>query len=152
MMQIGVIGLGRTGAGLARRLMHGGHDCVAYDVESADSLHDFVAKLDRPCVLWITLPASVAGDTIDRLVSILRIGDVVIDGGNGDARDAIERARRLGRRGIHFIDVGTSGGVMNVRGNEAVVDHVDPIFRTVALGAYLRSDLDEHSDACHASV
>ena len=123
-MQLGMIGLGRMGANLVRRLMRDGHRCVAYDrnpdvvktleaegATGAESLADFAAKLDKPRNIWIMVPAGVVQSTLDQLRPLLDADDVVIDGGNSYYRDDIGRAADLKRDGIHFIDVGTSGGV-----------------------------------------
>jgi 6-phosphogluconate dehydrogenase len=153
--QLGMIGLGRMGANLTRRLMRDGHPCVAYDrsasvvkqlegegATGASSLADFVAKLDKPRALWIMLPAAVVQPTLDQLVPLLEAGDIVIDGGNSYYRDDITRAKDLITRGIHFIDVGTSGGVwglergycLMIGGDDEAVGRLDPIFKTIAPG------------------
>src|SRR6266545_2834852 len=123
-MQLGMIGLGRMGANLVRRLMRDGHRCVAYDVNpdvvkalaadgarGADHLADFVAKLERPRNIWIMVPAGIVASTLGQLRPLLEAGDIVIDGGNSYYRDDITRAADLRRDGIHFVDCGTSGGV-----------------------------------------
>jgi len=153
--QLGMIGLGRMGANLTRRLMRDGHHCVAYDrsanvvkqlegdgATGANSLADFVAKLDKPRALWIMLPAAVVQPTLDQLVPLLEAGDIVIDGGNSYYRDDITRAKDLITRGIHFIDVGTSGGVwglergycLMIGGENEPVEHLDPIWKSIAPG------------------
>jgi len=150
-----MIGLGRMGANLTRRLMRDGHHCVAYDrsanvvkqlegdgATGANSLADFVAKLDKPRALWIMLPAAVVQPTLDQLVPLLEAGDIVIDGGNSYYRDDITRAKDLITRGIHFIDVGTSGGVwglergycLMIGGENEPVEHLDPIWKSIAPG------------------
>jgi 6-phosphogluconate dehydrogenase len=155
-MQLGMIGLGRMGANLVRRLMHDGHRCVAYDrspdvvkqlaaegAEGADSLADFVAKLSQPRAIWIMVPAAVVQSTIDELKPLLAGGDIIIDGGNSYYRDDIERAKQLRAASIHYVDVGTSGGVFGLErgfclmigGEQDVVQHLDPIFKTLAPGA-----------------
>jgi 6-phosphogluconate dehydrogenase len=155
-MQLGMIGLGRMGANLVRRLMRDGHDCVAYDrspnvvkqlqgegATGASSLEDFVAKLEKPRALWIMLPAAVVQPTLDQLVPLLDAGDMVIDGGNSYYRDDIIRAKDLITRGIHFIDCGTSGGVwgldrgycLMIGGENEPVEHLDPIWKSIAPGA-----------------
>jgi len=155
-MQLGMIGLGRMGANLVRRLMRDGHSCVAYDVSTdavaalaaegatgADSLEDFVAKLSTPRAIWVMVPAGYVQDTLDRLAPLLDEGDIVIDGGNSYYRDDIHRAAQLSAKGLHYVDCGTSGGVwglergfcLMIGGEDAVVSHLDPIFRTIAPGA-----------------
>ncbi|MEU7641440.1 phosphogluconate dehydrogenase (NAD(+)-dependent, decarboxylating) [Streptomyces sp. NPDC039016] len=154
-MQLGMIGLGRMGANLVRRLMRDGHHCVVSDVNAAavaelagegatgaDSLPDFVAKLDRPRALWLMLPAAIVDSILDQLEPLLEPGDIVIDGGNSYYRDDITRARRLADRSLHYVDCGTSGGVwglergycLMIGGEEEVVAHLDPIFKTIAPG------------------
>jgi 6-phosphogluconate dehydrogenase len=123
-MQIGMVGLGRMGANLTRRLMRGGHEVVVFDLNpeavallehegatASASFEDLVAKLSRPRAAWIMVPAGVAGETADRLADLLDADDVIVDGGNTYYRDDLERAERYGARGIHYVDVGTSGGV-----------------------------------------
>ncbi len=154
-MQLGMIGLGRMGANLVRRLMRDGHRCVAYDrsadavqqLESdgatgASSLADFVAKLEQPRAIWIMVPAGVVQATIDQLRPLLAEGDIVIDGGNSYYRDDIDRAKQLKSAGIHYVDCGTSGGVwgldrgycLMIGGEQGPVEHLDPIFKTIAPG------------------
>ena len=154
-MQLGMVGLGRMGANIVRRLMRGGHECVVYDVDAqavkaleqegaigAGSLDDFVAKLSHPRAAWVMVPAAFAGDTVDQLAARMERGDVVIDGGNSYYRDDIERAGRLEPAGIHYLDVGTSGGVFGLErgfclmigGERSAVERLDPIFRTLAPG------------------
>ena len=154
-MQLGMIGLGRMGANLVRRLMRAGHECVVYDLDQAsvrrlesegaigaDSLADLVAKLQAPRAAWVMVPAAFTGQTIDELSELMTTGDIVIDGGNSYYRDDVDRAKALARRGIHYVDVGTSGGVFGLErgfclmigGEKAVVDHLDPLFRTIAPG------------------
>jgi 6-phosphogluconate dehydrogenase len=155
-MQLGMIGLGRMGANLVRRLMRDGHECVVFDRNApkvkaleaegaigASSVDDFVAKLTVPRAAWIMLPAAVTGQTATGLAEKMQQGDIIIDGGNSYYRDDIERAKVLQRDGIHFVDVGTSGGVFGLErgfclmigGEEEVVRHLDPIFATIAPGA-----------------
>jgi 6-phosphogluconate dehydrogenase len=154
-MQLGMVGLGRMGGNLVRRLMRGGHRCVVYDVNAdavtklegegatgATSLEDFVAKLDKPRAVWLMLPAAVVEPTLDRLVPLLEPGDAVIDGGNSYYRDDIVRAKRLAPTKIHYLDCGTSGGVwglergyaLMIGGETEAVQRLDPIFRTIAPG------------------
>src|ERR1039458_2417400 len=154
-MQLGMIGLGRMGANLVRRLMLGGHECVVFDVDPASvellekegalgarSLQEFVDKLSVPRAAWVMVPAAVAGKTIDDLGALMAEGDIVIDGGNTYYRDDIDRAARLRPRGLHYVDVGTSGGVFGLErgfclmigGEEEVVTHLEPLFRTIAPG------------------
>jgi len=154
-MQLGMIGLGRMGANLVRRLMQDGHECVAYDVTpaavktlegegatGATTLADFVAQLSKPRAVWIMVPAGVVDSTLEDLVPLLDEGDIVLDGGNSYYRDDIERAGRLRQQKIHYVDVGTSGGVFGLErgfclmigGEDDVVRHLDPIFATIAPG------------------
>ena len=154
-MQLGMVGLGRMGANLARRLMRDGHDCVVYDVNAeavatlrADgavatgSLDEFVAALTPPRTAWVMVPAALTGDTIDALASRMSEGDVIIDGGNSYYRDDIERAEKLAALGLHHVDIGTSGGVhglergfcLMIGGEPQVVERLDPIFRSIAPG------------------
>jgi 6-phosphogluconate dehydrogenase len=155
-MQLGMVGLGRMGANLVRRLMRDGHRCVVYDVNAdvvkelegegatgATSLEDFVAKLDKPRAAWLMLPAAIVDSTLDQLVPLLEPGDAVIDGGNSYYRDDIARAKRLAPKGIHYVDCGTSGGVwgldrgycLMIGGEAEVVARLDPIFKSIAPGA-----------------
>jgi 6-phosphogluconate dehydrogenase len=154
-MQLGMIGLGRMGSNLVRRLMRDGHRCVAYDVNSgavksleaegaqgAESLADFVAKLDKPRAIWIMIPAGIVEGTLAELRPLLEADDIVIDGGNSYYRDDIPRAKDLKSDGIHFVDCGTSGGVwglergycLMIGGEDEPVRRLDPIFKTIAPG------------------
>ena len=154
-MQLGMVGLGRMGANLVRRLMRDGHRCVAFDMNAdavsalekegatgATSLSDFVDKLQNPRAIWLMLPAAVVDSTLDQLVGLLDPGDTVIDGGNSYYRDDITRAKNLLTKNIHYVDVGTSGGVwglergysLMIGGENEVVEHLDPIFKTIAPG------------------
>jgi 6-phosphogluconate dehydrogenase len=155
-MQFGMIGLGRMGANMARRLMRAGHSCVAYDAFPASietlqaegaigarSLEDLVSKLSCPRVVWMMVPAATVDHTIAQLAPLLEGGDVVVDGGNSHYRDDIHRAERLSKHGIKYVDCGTSGGVLGLErgyclmiGGEAnVVRYLDPIFKTLAPGS-----------------
>jgi 6-phosphogluconate dehydrogenase len=154
-MQVGMIGLGRMGANLARRLMRDGHRCVVFDLDrdavrelegegaaGATSLTDFVAKLERPRSVWLMLPAAVVQRTLDDLAELLDQDDTVIDGGNSYYRDDITRSQALRSRRIHYLDCGTSGGVwglergycLMIGGDPGPVPRLDPVFRTIAPG------------------
>jgi 6-phosphogluconate dehydrogenase len=156
-MQLGMVGLGRMGANLVRRLVRNGHTCVVYDVSAdvtkqlaaesdaitaAESLPDFVAKLDPPRAAWVMVPAAFAEQTVFELADLMDEGDIVIDGGNTYYRDDIDRAKRLAPKGIHYVDVGTSGGVFGLErgfclmigGEDEVVSHLEPLFATIAPG------------------
>ncbi|MFO1406648.1 MAG: decarboxylating 6-phosphogluconate dehydrogenase [Steroidobacteraceae bacterium] len=154
-MQLGMIGLGRMGANMVRRLIRHGHDCVVYDV-SADavrglasegaagsgSLGEFVSKLAAPRAVWLMVPAAAVDRMIDSLLPLLSPGDILIDGGNSYYVDDIRRAKELTPRGLHYVDVGTSGGVwglergycMMIGGEPDVVRHLDPLFAALAPG------------------
>jgi len=154
-MQLGMIGLGRMGANLVERLTRDGHECVLFDVnpaavakvsgkhaQASTSIADFVAKLEKPRAVWVMVPAAVTGATVQELATHLESGDMIIDGGNSYYRDDIQRAGELSQRGIHYVDCGTSGGVFGLErgfclmigGEDAVVHHLDPIFRSIAPG------------------
>jgi 6-phosphogluconate dehydrogenase len=154
-MQLGMVGLGRMGAGLVRRLMRDGHECVVYDVSEAavkslesdgatgaTSVEEFVAKLDKPRAAWVMVPAAYTGDTVTKLAAAMEPGDIIIDGGNSCYHDDIHRAAALKEKGIHYVDVGTSGGVFGLErgfclmigGELEVVGRLDPIFKTIAPG------------------
>jgi 6-phosphogluconate dehydrogenase len=155
-MQLGMIGLGRMGGNIVRRLMKNGHSCVVYD-KSADTvrefagegakpsqnLADFVKQLSVPRAAWVMLPAGhITDETIVELSELMSADDIVIDGGNSFYQDDIRHAELLKPKGIHFVDVGTSGGIwgfergycMMIGGEKRVVDHLDPIFKTLAPG------------------
>ena len=154
-MQIGMIGLGRMGANMVRRLLTGGHQCAVFDrspkavqelvdekAVGSSSLADFVQKLAKPRVVWLMVPAAVVDQTIGDLLPHLERDDILIDGGNSYYIDDIRRAKELAPKGIHYVDVGTSGGVwglergycMMIGGEDAVVKHLDPIFARLAPG------------------
>ena len=154
-MQLGMIGLGRMGANMVRRLMRGGHECVAHDVTAAAvqaiaaegargtaTLDEFVAVLQNPRTIWLMVPAAVVDATLDALLPKLDAGDVVVDGGNSYYRDDIARAARLKSRGVHYVDCGTSGGVLGLErgyclmigGEPDAVKRLDPLFATLAPG------------------
>ena len=154
-MQLGMIGLGRMGANLVRRLERAGHQCVVFDrnrptvqqlegegAAGAASLEDLVARLSAPRAVWVMVPAGVTGQVVDELAGLLDPDDVVIDGGNSYYRDDVERAKALESRGLHYLDIGTSGGVyglergycLMIGGEAEVVDRLDPLFRALAPG------------------
>jgi 6-phosphogluconate dehydrogenase len=154
-MQLGMIGLGRMGANMVRRLLKGGHECVVFDrsqaavaalgqegATGAGALADFVARLSQPRAVWLMVPAAAVDATVADLLPLLAPGDILIDGGNSYYIDDIRRAKELAPRGIHYVDVGTSGGVwglergycMMIGGKTEVVRRLDPIFATLAPG------------------
>jgi 6-phosphogluconate dehydrogenase len=154
-MQLGMIGLGRMGSNMVRRLQRHGQECVVYDVHAAAAaplvdqgaiaapdLDDFVAKLKHPRAIWLMVPAAVVDKTLDQLTGRLDRGDIVIDGGNSYYHDDLRRAAALKEKGIHYVDVGTSGGVwglergycMMIGGEVDVVRHLDPVFAALAPG------------------
>ena len=155
-MQLGMIGLGRMGGNIVRRLMKNGHTAVVYDKDAkavaglagegatgASTLEDFVEKLEKPRTAWVMLPAGkITEATIEALAKLMQPGDVIIDGGNTFWQDDVRRGAALKAKGLHYLDVGTSGGVwgiergycMMIGGDKAVVDRLDPIFKTLAPG------------------
>jgi 6-phosphogluconate dehydrogenase len=154
-MQLGMIGLGRMGANMVRRLLRGGHSCVVHDVSAAavkgmvgegavgsDSLADFVRRLEKPRVVWLMIPAGLVDGALADLAGLLEAGDVVVDGGNSYYRDDIDRAKRLAGKELHYVDCGTSGGVwglergycLMIGGETDVVRRLDPLFATLAPG------------------
>lgn len=155
-MQLGMIGLGRMGANMVRRLIRGGHSCVVFDVNPANiealvaegaigasSIEDLVAKLEKPAAVWLMLPAAITDQTIDHLTPLLAKGDAIIDGGNSNYQDDIDRSDKLAPLGLDYIDVGTSGGVwgldrgycLMIGGAAQTVKRLDPIFHALAPGA-----------------
>ena len=154
-MQLGMIGLGRMGANIVRRVMRDGHETVVYDV-SADSikelegegatgaptLEEFVGKLQKPRVAWVMIPAGITGQTVDKLSELLEDGDIIIDGGNSNYRDDVRRAAKLREKGIHYVDIGTSGGVFGlergyclmVGGDDEAIETIEPLLKTIAPG------------------
>ena len=155
-MQLGMIGLGKMGANMVRRLMRGGHQCVVFDTNpenvqrlvsegalGASSLEDLIGRLQPPRAVWVMVPAGEATEaTVESLATRLSPDDIVIDGGNSYFKDDVRRAKSLKNRGLHYVDVGTSGGTWGLDrgyclmsgGPEAVVKHLDPIFHTLAPG------------------
>src|SRR5271155_4159210 len=154
-MQLGMIGLGRMGANMVRRLTRGGHQCVVFDLNPANvqqlvsegaggsgSIEEFIGKLTQPRAIWLMVPAAAVDDMLHKIVPHLESGDILIDGGNSYYIDDIRRAKELSERGIQYVDVGTSGGVWGLErgycqmigGPESVVKHLDPIFKTLAPG------------------
>ena len=154
-MQLGMVGLGRMGANMVRRLMHAGHTCVVYDVNAdavkgleaegatgALTLEDFVAKLVAPKAVWVMVPAGYAGETVNNLAALMSPGDIIIDGGNSYYHDDVRRAGELKAKGLHYVDVGVSGGVFGLErgyclmigGEDEVVARLEPVFKTLAPG------------------
>jgi 6-phosphogluconate dehydrogenase len=160
-MQIGMIGLGRMGANMVRRLLRGGHSCVVFDrnaeavatlegegAAGAESLDDFIAKLNRPRAVWLMIPAALVDATLNELAPKLDADDVLIDGGNSHYIDDIRRAVELKAKNLHYVDAGVSGGVWGLErgycqmigGENEVVSRLDPIFKTLAPGRHMVSD------------
>jgi 6-phosphogluconate dehydrogenase len=155
-MQLGMIGLGRMGGNIVRRLMTKGHDCVVFDRDSkateglakegaiaGKDLADLVARLEKPRAVWVMLPAgAITEQAVDQLAGLLDKGDVIIDGGNSFYKDDVRRAKTLRAKGIHYVDCGTSGGVwgkergycLMIGGDKEIVDRLDPIFEALAPG------------------
>jgi 6-phosphogluconate dehydrogenase len=154
-MQLGMVGLGRMGANLVRRLMKGGHNCVVFDMSpksvqelvkenavGSSSLKDFVSKLTKPRAIWLMIPVGAVDQTIAEIVPLMEAGDILIDGGNSYYIDDIRRAKELAPKGIHYVDIGTSGGVwglergycMMIGGPDAAVQYLDPLLKTIAPG------------------
>jgi 6-phosphogluconate dehydrogenase len=154
-MQLAMIGLGRMGANIVRRLMKDGHDCVVYDVNQdavaglesegatgAGSLAELASQLQTPRTVWLMIPAGLTGGVVDQLAEVLEPGDIIIDGGNSNYRDDVRRAAALKDSGIHYVDVGTSGGVFGlergyclmVGGPDEAFAHIEPVLKTIAPG------------------
>jgi 6-phosphogluconate dehydrogenase len=154
-MQLGMIGLGRMGANIVRRLMRDGHECVVWDVSDdavqalvaegatgAATLEEFTQKLVTPRVAWVMIPAGITGKSVETLGELFESGDIIIDGGNSNSREDIHRADALRPKGIHYIDIGTSGGVFGLErgyclmigGDTDAVAHIDPLLKTIAPG------------------
>jgi 6-phosphogluconate dehydrogenase len=154
-MQLGMIGLGRMGANITRRIMRDGHTAVAFDTNAdsvaalekegaagATTLEDFVNALEKPRVAWVMIPAGITGKVVDQLADLMDEGDIIIDGGNSNYREDIDRAAALRPKGIHYVDVGTSGGVwglergycLMIGGEDEVIAHLDPLFASIAPG------------------
>ncbi|MGH3687549.1 MAG: phosphogluconate dehydrogenase (NAD(+)-dependent, decarboxylating) [Pseudonocardiaceae bacterium] len=166
-MQLAMVGLGRMGANIVRRLMRDGHECVVYDVDDqavrelvgegaigASSLAELAGKLSTPRAAWIMVPTALVGQVVDELTPHFEAGDIIIDGGNTYYRDDLDRARVLAPRGIHYVDVGTSGGVwgldrgycLMIGGDRYAVEQLDPIFRTIAPGVATAARTPGHAD------
>ena len=155
-MQLGMVGLGRMGANIVRRIMKDGHTAVVFDVndgpvkelveEGAEfgttDLAEFVSKLEKPRVAWVMIPAGITGKVIDQLADLMEEGDIIIDGGNSRYHEDIKRSKALKPKGIHYVDIGTSGGVFGlargfclmVGGETAQVEHLDPLLKSIAPG------------------
>ena len=154
-MQIGMIGLGRMGANMVQRLLRDSHECVVFDIDAnavaalaeqgavgADSLGDFVTRLSKPRTVWLMLPAAIVDKELAALAPLLEAGDIIIDGGNSFYRDDMRRGAELKKKGIHYVDVGTSGGIagrergycLMIGGEQEIVSHLTPIFASLAPG------------------
>ncbi len=154
-MKIGMVGLGRMGANMARRLLNKGHECVVYDIapdavkqlssegaEPSGSIAELVAALPAPRTVWLMLPAAITGQTVDELKALLQADDTIVDGGNSYYRDDVDRAEVLAQDGIHYVDCGTSGGVwgrergycLMIGGDHTAVQRLDPVFAALAPG------------------
>src|SRR5271155_5719335 len=155
-MQLGMVGLGRMGANMVKRLVAHGHECVVFDMSSkvvedmakekgisgSSSLQDMVSKMAKPRAIWLMIPAGVVEKAIQEIAPHLEAGDILIDGGNSYYIDDIRRAKELAAKGINYVDVGTSGGVwglergycMMIGGPDAAVGYLDPIFKSIAPG------------------
>ncbi len=154
-MQLGMVGLGRMGANIVRRLMRDGHDCVVFDVNpdavaalAADgatgtgSIPELASRMQHPRAIWLMVPAGLTGQVVDEVAAVLEPGDIIVDGGNSNYRDDVRRAAALRERGIHYVDAGTSGGVFGldrgyclmVGGPDEAFAHVEPVLRTIAPG------------------
>ncbi|MBU4465567.1 MAG: decarboxylating 6-phosphogluconate dehydrogenase [Actinobacteria bacterium] len=159
-MQLGMVGLGRMGANIVRRLMRDGHECVVYDVSpdavaslvsegaiGAESIADLASKLTGPRAVWLMIPAGLTGKVVDEVAAVFEPGDIIIDGGNSNYRDDVRRAAKLKESGIHYVDVGTSGGVFGldrgyclmVGGPDEAFAAIEPVLRTIAPG---KGDID----------
>ncbi|TIW94300.1 MAG: NADP-dependent phosphogluconate dehydrogenase, partial [Mesorhizobium sp.] len=155
-MQIGMMGLGRMGANMVRRLLRAGHECVVYDINPASvaalvtagaigaaSMEEFVGKLTKPRSAWLMLPAAITSRIVDQVADLMEPGDIIIDGGNSYYHEAVDHAARLALKGLNYVDVGTSGGVwglergycLMIGGPDSAVQHLDPVFATLAPGA-----------------
>jgi len=155
-MQLGMVGLGRMGANIVRRLMRGGHECVVFDVNrdfvtalesdgatGSITMEEFVDKLTKPRVAWVMIPAGITGKIVEQLGELMEEGDIIIDGGNSNYRDDVRRAAKLREQGVHYVDVGTSGGVFGlergyclmVGGDDVAFQTIEPLLKTIAPGA-----------------
>lgn len=152
-MQIGMMGLGRMGANMVRRLLRDGHECVVYDINPASvealvtagaigaaSMEEFVGKLTKPRSAWLMLPAAITSRIVDQVADLMEPGDIIVDGGNSYYHEAVDHAARLALKGLNYVDVGTSGGVwglergycLMIGGPDSAVQHLDPVFASLA--------------------